>query len=82
MTRDARQVEQIVRDLLRQAREPVREAVLYERARDRGAEIGAEAFLDVLERLATLGHVRIAVEHDLPARDPAPFGPRFYYPAD
>jgi hypothetical protein len=75
-------VEEVLLRVLRDAREPVREAVLYERLRARGVEIEPEDYLALTERLAVLGHLHIAVEHDLPARDPAPFRPRFYYPAD
>ena len=71
-------VEERVTEALRAAGEPVREAVLYERVRDAGARIDAEVFVAVLERLATRGHVRMAVEHDLPTRDPEPFAPRFW----
>lgn len=63
---------------LRAAGEPVREAVLYERVRARGADVAPEDFIATMERLATERHVRLSVEHDLPARDPAPFGPRFW----
>jgi hypothetical protein len=65
-------------EALRAAGEPVREAVLYERVLARGADLPPEAFIAVMERLATERHVRMSVEHDLPARDPAPFGPRFW----
>jgi hypothetical protein len=82
MTRRTPKVEELLLKLLRDAGEPVREAVLYERLRGLGVDIDPEDYLDLAERLAVLGHVHIAVERDLPARDPAPFQPRFYYPVD
>jgi hypothetical protein len=71
-------VREVILTVLRDAEEPVREAVLYERALDRGADIEADGFLGVLEELVTLGWVRLSVDHDTPANDPPPFGPRFY----
>jgi hypothetical protein len=71
-------LEALVLELLRAAGEPVREAVLYERVRAHGSDAGPELLLAVLERLATLGHLHVAVEHELPARDPEPFQPRFW----
>ena len=63
---------------LRAAGEPVREAVLYERLREEGVDLTPERLLAVLGRLATEGHLHVAVEHGLPARDPEPFEPRFW----
>jgi hypothetical protein len=64
---------------LRDAGEPLREAVLSERVvRRLGESVTPERFLAALERLVTEGHLRVAVEHDLPARDPAPFQARYY----
>ena len=65
---------------LREAHQPLREHVLYERVRERGAAVSPEEFVARANDLATLGLVRVAVEHDLPSRDPAPFQPRFYRP--
>jgi hypothetical protein len=73
-------VEERVMEALRAAHEPVREAVLYERVRAHGVQVDPDGFLAVLERLATLGHLRVAVDHELPARDPEPFQPRYYHP--
>lgn len=72
-------VERLVLELLRAAREPVRESVLYERVQDRGQDVTPEFFLAVLERLATLGHLHVAVDHELSVRDPAPFEARFWH---
>ncbi|HEX2502347.1 MAG TPA: hypothetical protein VHK00_00260 [Miltoncostaeaceae bacterium] len=66
---------------LREADQPLREMVLYERLRERGAALSPEEFVALASDLATLGRVRVTVEHDLPARDPAPFQARFYRPA-
>jgi hypothetical protein len=68
-------------DALREADQPLREMVLYERLRERGAALSPEEFVALASDLATLGRVRVTVEHDLPARDPAPFQARFYRPA-
>jgi len=72
-------VEATVMAALRRAGEPVRESVLFERVRDGHGDLSADAFLAVLERLGTLGHLHVRVEHDLPARDPAPFQPRYWH---
>lgn len=77
----ATEVGDAVMAALHEAHEPVREAVLYERARGRGAQIDAEGFLEALEDLVTLGRVRMTVDHESSSRDRAPFGPRFYRPA-
>jgi hypothetical protein len=74
-----RGVEARIMERLRAAGEPVREAVLYERVRGEGSDMSPDLFLAALERLATTGHLHVAVEHDLPARDPAPFQPRMWY---
>jgi hypothetical protein len=70
----------MILDALRGAHQPVREGVLYERVRERGAAVSPEEFLVLAQDLVTLGLVRAAVEHDLPANDPSPFQPRFYRP--
>lgn len=67
---------------IRAAREPLRESVLYERVNSREA-VDAELFLAALEKLATMGHVRVTVEHDRPLQhDPEPFQPRFWRVVD
>ncbi|WP_217915137.1 hypothetical protein [Miltoncostaea marina] len=71
-------VEATLVELLRRAGGPVREAALYERARSRHDGLSAALYLAALERLATLGHLHVAVEHDFRANDPEPFGPRFW----
>lgn len=71
-------VGELTMEALRAAGEPVREAVLYERVLSRGADAEPADFIASLERLATRGHVRVNVEHDLPAHDPEPFAPRFW----
>jgi hypothetical protein len=64
---------------LRASGEPVRESVLYERvARDTAATPTPEEFLARLEHLMVQGHLAVTVEHDMPVRDPEPFGPRYY----
>jgi hypothetical protein len=71
-----------IMESLRAAREPLREAVLHERVNAR-EPVGAPLFLAALERLATLGHVRVSVEHDRPLRhDPEPFEPRYWRVVD
>lgn len=71
-----------IMESLRAAREPLRESVLYERVNGREA-VGADLFLAALERLATLGHVRVSVEHDRPLQhDPEPFQPRYWRVVD
>jgi len=68
---------------LRDAGEPVREAVLHERVgRRMSGPADPERFLACLEHLVTEGRLRVAVEHDLPARDPAPFEARYYLAVD
>jgi hypothetical protein len=75
------QAGELVLDALREAHQPLREMVLYERLRERGAALSPEEFVALASDLAALGRVRVSVEHDLPARDPAPFQARFYRPA-
>lgn len=70
--------EELAMEALRAAGEPVREAVLYERVLGRGGGVDPDRFIAMMERLATRGHVRQSVEHDLPAHDPEPFAPRFW----
>lgn len=72
-------VESSVMDVLRAAGEPLREAVLYERVRARRDDVDPELLLAVLARLATTGHLHVALEHDMPGRDPAPFQARFWH---
>ena len=67
-------------DALHDAHQPLREAVLFERVRERGADLAPEDFQALAEDLVARGEVRVTVEHDLPAHDPAPFEPRFYRP--
>ena len=71
-------VGELIEDLLRRAGEPVREAVLYERARERMPDLTPSELLAVLEALGTRGNVHMTVERDLPAHDPEPFEPRFW----
>jgi hypothetical protein len=66
---------------LREAHQPLRESVLYERVRERGAAVSPDEFVAQAYDLVTRGLVRVAVEHDLPSHDPPPFQPRFYRPA-
>jgi hypothetical protein len=73
-------VEVLVMDVLRAAGEPLRESVLYERVRDRRDDVDPELLLAVLGGLATTGHLHVALEHDMPGRDPAPFQARFWHP--
>ena len=70
--------EATVLERLRAAGEPVRESVLYERVRSRHPDLEPEPFIAVLERLAALGRLHVAVDHDRAGRDPAPFQPRFW----
>ncbi len=63
---------------LRDAGEPVREAVLFERVRARGADAAPEHFIDAMEHLASTGHVHVAFERDMPTRDPEPFQARLW----
>jgi hypothetical protein len=74
------QAGELLLDALHDAHQPLREMVLYERLRERGAALSPEEFVALASDLATLGRVRVTVEHDLPARDPAPFQARFYRP--
>lgn len=67
-----------VLEALRAADAPVREAFLFERVRSRGEDAGPELFLSALERLAELGHVHVAFDHDTPSHDPEPFQPRLW----
>jgi hypothetical protein len=56
----------------------VREAVLHERVSRERPDVTPEALIVVLERLAAAGRLHVTVEHDLPARDPAPFAARYW----
>ena len=71
-------IDEITLNVLRDSGEPVRESALYERVGTHGADIAPEAFIGVLERLATEGHLRVSFERDSTARDPEPFEPRFW----
>ena len=71
-------VAHVIERLMRRAGEPVREAVLYERALPEVPDLTPEELIDVLEALAVRGRVHVAVERDLPARDPEPFEARFW----
>ena len=73
-----RVIGELIEDLLRRAGEPVREAVLYERAHARLPDLTPSELLEVLEALAVRGNVNVTVERDLPAHDPEPFEPRFW----
>ena len=82
---DAESAAEPIRDALlgalREAHQPLRESVLYERVRERGAAVSPDEFVALAYDLVTRGLVRVAVEHDLPSHDPPPFQPRFYRPA-
>lgn len=67
-----------VLEALRAAGAPVRESFLFERIRDRGNDVAPEVFLTALERLAELGHVHVAFDHETPSRDPEPFQARVW----
>lgn len=71
-------VDAVTLEALREAGEPVREAVLYERVTARGIDVVPDAFIAALERLATDGRLRVSFEHDSTARDPEPFEARFW----
>ncbi len=77
-----REAAELVLRALDEAHQPVRESVLYERVVRLGAALSPDQFVALASEMATLGMVRISVEHDLPAHDDAPFGPRFYLRAD
>jgi hypothetical protein len=65
--------------VLRESAEPVREAVLYERVSARlGRAPDPGRFLDALEGMVTVGHLQMAVDHERPPPDPAPFAPRYF----
>jgi hypothetical protein len=71
---------QAILGALHDAHQPVREVVLFERVRERGADLAPEDFQAIVEDLVARGQIRVAVDHEGPARDPAPFEPRFYRP--
>jgi hypothetical protein len=71
-------VGQVVEGLLRRAGGPVREVVLYERAKAEIDDLVPEELIGVLEALAARGRVHVAVERDQLTRDPEPFEPRFW----
>jgi adenylosuccinate lyase len=62
------------------AREPIREAVLFQRVGGRVRTTPSpDHFLDTLRHLAVEGHVGIVPDHDAPRiPDPPPFAGRFY----
>jgi hypothetical protein len=68
----------VVKQLLRRAGEPVREAVLYERVRAEVPDLVPEELIGVLEALAARGRLHVAVERDSRGRDPEPFEARFW----
>jgi hypothetical protein len=71
----------LARQALDEAGQPLRERVLYERVLERGGALSDDEFVALMAEMATLGMVRLSVEHDRRAGDPEPFGPRFYLPA-
>ena len=74
---------QAIMQALRRAREPVLESVLYERVRpDRAGAPTPAHFLAVLERLLTLGRIRVSVEREPRMRAEPPFQTRYYRSAD
>jgi hypothetical protein len=76
---DTPELSQVILDALRQAREPVREAILYERVTGLvEPPPSAERFIAVVSHLVAEGRLRIDVEHELEVDDPAPFEPRYY----
>jgi hypothetical protein len=75
------EVVELVLQALDEAHQPLRESVLYERVVHRGAALTPDEFVALASEMATRGLVRLSVEHDLPAHDLDPFGPRFYLPA-
>ena len=74
---------QVILDVLRQAAEPVREAILYERVAGHvKPPPSAERFIAAVSHLVAEGRVRIDIEHELQVADPAPFESRYYRPLD
>ena len=73
-------VGQVVEGLLRRAGGPVREVVLYERARAEIIDLVPEELIGVLEALAARGRLVALHAHVQAAagRDPEPFQPRFW----
>ncbi len=67
---------------LRASHAPLREGVLYERVARGDDTLSPDRFLATLERLATLGHLRVAVEHEPRGRETPPFQPRFWRVVD
>jgi len=74
-------VHETVLQALRDAGEPVRESVLYERVLARGADLDPQAFIAVLEHMGTDGRLHVAFDHDSAIRDPEPFAPRSWLPS-
>ena len=68
----------LIESHLRAANEPVREVALYDRVSRERPDVTPEALISTLERLAAEGRLHVAVEHDLPARDAAPFAARYW----
>lgn len=71
-------LEQQVINVLRAAREPLREAVIHERVSARH-RVDPDGLIAALERLATLGAVRVAVQNERRLHgERAPFAPRIW----
>jgi anti-sigma regulatory factor (Ser/Thr protein kinase) len=79
MAADHSPLEDLIEGHLRRAREPLREAVLYERVHAEVPGLEPGELIAALERLATTGHLQMAVDDELPARDPQPFQPRSWW---
>lgn len=75
-------LEGLITRTLGASREPLREIVLYQRVARVHAGLTPERFLAELERLATMGRLRVAVEHEQRTRDAPPFQPRFWRVVD
>ena len=71
-------LDELLLDTLRDAGEPVREAVLHERVRERGSDDEPEVVIAALHRLGELGHVHVAFDRETPAHDPEPFQARMW----
>lgn len=72
------ELETLILTSLRAAGGPLREVVLYDRVSRGRADLTPGQFLNMLGRLATLGHLAMSVEHNRPVIDIAPFQPRFW----
>ena len=80
--RDRARARSTILGAIRDAHQPLREVVLWERSRGRGLDLSPEDFQALAEDLVARGQVRVSVDHESPARDPEPFEPRFYRPAE